>query len=95
MTTGLDGAIMMLEGSAVLGTIAVKNGLWWNGLKTLHLNRANLPCKFWISMLVSLFSTHYNRDRARPADVLLDAGSPRLSAELCIISQQLPFDRKD
>ena len=55
-----------------------KRPLGWNGLKTLHLNRANLPCKFWISMLVSLFSTHYNRDRARPADVLLDAGSPRL-----------------
>ena len=28
VTTGLDGAIMMLEVSAFLGTIAVKNGLW-------------------------------------------------------------------
>ena len=34
--------------------------------KPLHLSKANLPDKTWLSMLVDLFSTHYNGEKRGP-----------------------------
>lgn len=46
-----------VEGAGILGCIA---------RNPLHLNKANLPDKTWLSMLVDLFSTHYNGEKRGP-----------------------------